>query len=200
MLFQTRSTGFYVDVGAHHPQRYSNTHAFHLRGWRGINIDPLPDFKAAFDRARPNDINLNVGISDTSGELTYTLFNDPALNTFDDALARSRDGLNGFSIIGTRVVPTFTLRDVFDKYLPHNVRISFLTIDVEGLDLQVLRSNDWTRFRPEVVVSELDAQYVVGDFSSSPIAVYMDGLGYRPMSKLFRSIIFVDRDFSVKVL
>jgi FkbM family methyltransferase len=187
-------------VGAHHPQRYSNTHAFHLRGWRGINIDPLPGFKAAFDRERPNDINLNLGIAEQAGELTYTLFNDPALNTFDTELARSREGVNGFRIVDTKVVPVLPLREVFDKHLLSGTTIGFLSVDVEGFDLQVLRSNDWNRYRPEVVVSELDGADIVGDFSSSPIAAYLKEVGYRPMSKLFRSVIFVDKTFSVKVL
>jgi hypothetical protein len=54
--------GFYIDVGAHHPFRYSNTHMLYRRGWRGINIDPIPGAKIAFDRFRPGDINLEMGV------------------------------------------------------------------------------------------------------------------------------------------
>jgi hypothetical protein len=55
-----RDPGFYVDVGAHHPQRFSNTYAFYLAGWRGLNIEPRPGSLSLFQRLRPRDINLNL--------------------------------------------------------------------------------------------------------------------------------------------
>ena len=61
-LLQWNTTGFYIDIGAHHPFRYSNTHLFYLKGWHGINIDPRPGIAADFSRYRPNDINLEVGV------------------------------------------------------------------------------------------------------------------------------------------
>src|SRR6185369_33711 len=69
-------TGFYVDVGAHHPQRYSNTYLLHKRGWSGINIDPNPDTIELFNRARPNDINLCAGVAAEEKELQYHMFSD----------------------------------------------------------------------------------------------------------------------------
>src|SRR3954469_4320493 len=62
-MFEHQSEGFYVDVGAHHPQRFSNTHLLHQRGWRGINIDATPGSMAAFRRARPHDVNLEIAIA-----------------------------------------------------------------------------------------------------------------------------------------
>jgi len=58
-MFQGRfgRPGFYVDVGAHHPTRFSNTYLFYRMGWRGINLDAMPGSMAAFARARPRDIN-----------------------------------------------------------------------------------------------------------------------------------------------
>ena len=54
--------GYYVDIGAHHPVKYSNTYLLWLNGWSGINIDPLPNVMALFDKYRPKDINLNIVI------------------------------------------------------------------------------------------------------------------------------------------
>src|ERR1700726_1466588 len=68
-LFERQKSGFYVDVGAHHPYRFSNTCYFYRRGWRGINIDPNPEAIAAFRRDRPHDINVCVGVSEEAGEL-----------------------------------------------------------------------------------------------------------------------------------
>ena len=77
--------GVYVDVGAHHPKRYSNTYQLYKRGWRGINIDPNPETIGFFNHARPEDTNMQVGIAAEKGELEYFMFSDPAVNTFSKA-------------------------------------------------------------------------------------------------------------------
>src|SRR5690348_16491596 len=89
-LLEGRKNGFYVDVGAHHPRRFSNTFYFYRRGWRGINIDANPDAIKLFRRERASDINLCVGIGELTGNLSFHFFNEPALNTFDAALAAER--------------------------------------------------------------------------------------------------------------
>jgi hypothetical protein len=82
-IFGGQSTGFYVDVGAHHPMRLSNTYSFYKLGWRGINIEPNPDSFNLFTKYRSKDINLNCGIALDKGNLEYYMFDEPALNTFD---------------------------------------------------------------------------------------------------------------------
>src|SRR5690554_6253894 len=62
-LFEGKNDGFYVDVGAHHPRRFSNTYLLYRRGWRGINIDAMPGSMAEFRRLRGRDINLEIPIS-----------------------------------------------------------------------------------------------------------------------------------------
>jgi hypothetical protein len=85
--------GFYVDIGAHHPQRFSNTYVFYLKGWRGINVDPMPGSKQRFDILRDRDTNLEVGVSDVREELIYYSFKEPALNTFDPGVAEGLSSL-----------------------------------------------------------------------------------------------------------
>src|SRR5580700_9536062 len=83
-FFESRATpGFYVDVGAHHPQRFSNTYFFYRQGWRGINIDAMPGSMKAFETLRPRDINIEAAVSAEHQSLTYAIFNEPALNSFD---------------------------------------------------------------------------------------------------------------------
>ena len=77
-----KKNGFYVDVGAHHPIRFSNTYFFYRIGWSGINIDAMPGSMQAFKKSRVRDINLELGVSNHNANLDYYIFNDTALNTF----------------------------------------------------------------------------------------------------------------------
>jgi FkbM family methyltransferase len=160
-LFERQERGFYVDVGAHHPFRFSTTCYFHRRGWRGLNIDPNPEAIAAFARARPADTNVCVGVSDMTGDLSFHFFNEPALNTFDADLAAERAQLPGYRLLETRTVPVRRLNDLLATYLPPGQGIDFLSIDVEGMDLSVLQSNDWNRFRPHFLLVEAHERTVL---------------------------------------
>jgi hypothetical protein len=91
LLEPLKKSGFYVDVGAHHPVRFSNTYFFYLRNWHGINIDPLPGSMALFNRDRPRDINLELAIASEEQTLNYYMCNEPALNTFSPTLATERN-------------------------------------------------------------------------------------------------------------
>ena len=108
-VFETQPQGFYVDVGAHHPTKFSNTHYFYLRGWHGINIDATPGSMAAFRKSRPRDINIETAIAEQQTKLAFHIFNDPALNTFDSALAKERDGVAHYRIVEIREIATRTL-------------------------------------------------------------------------------------------
>jgi FkbM family methyltransferase len=190
-LFDENSPGIYVDVGAHHPYRFSNTCLLHDRGWRGINIDARPGSMAAFRRARPRDINLEVGISEQPSELEFFLFEEPALNTFDRALAESRLA-EGWPLSRTLTVPCRPLADVLATELPRlgATAPDLLSVDVEGLDLEVLRSSDWQRYRPRVVIVEvLDHSFAAG--AASPTLAFLGSQGYTLFAKLYNSAIFL---------
>jgi FkbM family methyltransferase len=190
-LFEGQKSGFYVDVGAHHPYRFSNTCYFYRRGWRGINIDPNPDAIAAFRRDRPSDINVCVGISDAAENLTFHFFNEPALNTFDSGLAAERAGLPGYCLLETRGVAVRRLDDLLAEYLPPDQKIDFLSIDVEGLDLSVLRSNDWNRFRPCMLLVEARERTVLA-VQNDPINLFVVAAGYRLIAKTLNTLIYED--------
>lgn len=190
-LLGNQRRGFYVDVGAHHPYRFSNTFHYYLRGWRGINIEPNPELLERFSRLRNRDINLTCGISDVAGELPYYQFNEPALNTFDEGLARRREAGSSYRIVDTRIVEVLRLEDVLSRHLPPGTSIDFMTIDVEGLDLRVLQSNDWTKFRPRYVLVEAlreDLESVL----RTGIHKLMKGLGYALVAKTVNTCFYSD--------
>ena len=144
--------GFYVDVGAHHPTTFSNTYFFYRHGWSGINIDASSSSIDLFNSQRPGDTNINVGVGTTNEALEFHRFECSLLDTFDKDMAEvwSKHSRK----IRTDMVECRTLSQILDDSLPENTDIDLLSIDVEGLELDVINSNDWGRFRPKIVVLE----------------------------------------------
>lgn len=188
-LFWGRRDGFYVDVGAHHPMRGSNTCLFHHLGWRGINIDATPGSMAAFRRHRTRDINLELAISDQPDPVTFHLFNDAALNGFEERSDLTADPALPYRLIGRCTVACRRLDAVLNEHLPAGQTIDFLNVDVEGQDLAVLHSSDWTRFRPEVVLTE-DRGRDLGASADGAIARFLDGHGYAMIAKTMSTLLF----------
>jgi len=184
-IFEKKSVGFYIDVGAHHPKRFSNTYFFYKKGWYGINIDAMPGSMSAFKKDRLRDINIEVPISIDEKNMTYYVFNEPALNGFDARLSREREAQNNSNkIIQSIDLRTKRLDQVLDEYLPLGKVIDFLSIDVEGLDFEVLQSNDWTKYKPEVIGSTLDS--VV----DSEVTKFLSQRGYLIYAKAVNTVIY----------
>lgn len=194
-LFGQQAKGFYIDVGAHHPMRFSNTYSFYRRGWCGINIDAMPSSMLAFKKSRPRDINLEMAILKERGSLKYYQFNEPALNGFSVNLSEQRNGLGSFKIIGVVEMEGVPLGEVLEKYMPANIRqIDFMSVDVEGLDLEVLQSNDWERFRPKVILVELLSSSL-SSIASDPVYKFLAEHGYSVFAKAVQTVFFASREF-----
>lgn len=186
--------GFYVDIGAHHPQRFSNTYFFYKRGWRGVNVDATPNSMHLFNQLREKDINLEFAISNKHETLIYYMFNEPALNSFDEELSLKRNLLKPYSIIEKKYITTVTLTEILDKYLPSEQEIDFLSIDVEGFDFQVLKSNDWNKYQPKVVLVEVLSKDI-DDMKQSEVYSFMKELGYKYYAKTVGTHFFLREDF-----
>lgn len=191
-IFEGQTSGFYVDVGAHHPQRFSNTHYFYLAGWRGINIDAMPGSMEPFNQLRPRDINLEIGVSEFAEALTYYAFDEPALNGFSKEVADRINENGRYHLQFTRPVPTRPLAEILDEYLPVKQTIDFLTIDVEGLDHAVMRSNNWEKYRPLVILTETI------HISPTSGAQFLRNLGYRELCSTPRTQFFCREDFTTR--
>ncbi len=192
-IFEDKKEGFYVDIGAHHPKRFSNTYFFYKKGWKGINIDAMPGSMDMFSRDRPLDINLEIPVSDKDEVLTYYIFNEPALNGFSRELSDSRNGLRQYKIIDMKGLRTRTLASILDELMPMGQKIDFLSIDVEGLDFQVLNSNNWVKYRPEVVLIEALGGANVADVLACETNLFMEANGYSLFAKTFNTLFFQKR-------
>jgi len=180
-----------VDIGAHHPYRLSNTAIFYKKGWHGVNIDAMPGSMIRFSKKRKRDINLEIGISKTEGALNYYVFNEPALNTFSRQEAEKKEQEVGVNIERTEKIFTMPLSKVFSKYLSIDQKIDFLSIDVEGLDLEVIQSNNWKIYRPTLVlVEDLKRPNLLELLEVSEIVKFMYQLNYVPIARTWNTLIF----------
>lgn len=186
-LFGDKIDGFFIDIGAHHARRFSNTYALYRKGWRGINIDATPGSMRSFEMLRPRDINLELAISDRKEPLSFIMFKEGALNTFDGTLAQSYID-SGWETQGTAEIVPETLADVLDKHLPANQKIDLISIDVEGEELQVLRSNNWSKYCPDIIIIEALETPLLRSAENTAVAFLIER-GFQPTAKLFNSII-----------
>ncbi len=183
-----RDRGYYIDVGALHPFRFSNTAHFYDRGWNGINIEPTPNAIKLFEKHRTRDINLNIGIGGQHEKLIFYCFDEPALNSFSKELSEHRDKNTVYKIIETIEIPIYTLEYVLDKYLPAGQHIDFINIDVEGLDLEVLKSNNWEKYRPDFIFAEDIINFV--SLEKSEVYNYLTQQKYELLAKTQRTMLF----------
>ena len=162
-VFEAQTRGFYIDVGANDPNNANTTRYFYERGWNGINIEPNAlEFRKIVE-SRPRDINWNVGIADREGTMTFYQAKDEqsGLSTFDaNDVERLKRG--GFQFTELPVQVT-----TLDALLAKSVvpEISFVSIDVEGFEQQVIESIDLVRHRPLVLCVE-------ATMPLSPVAAY----------------------------
>ncbi len=194
-IFENQPIGFFVDVGAHHPCRFSNTYFFYKRGWSGINIEPNPEAINAFQLTRPRDINLQLGVSDSPGQLTYYQFDEPALNTFDYEIAKSMLARTQYKLKTISEVTVKRLDAILGKHLTENTAIDFMSIDVEGFDFTVLRSNDWDLYRPKCVLVEM-LKASLEDAMRGEIYQFMNNQKYVLFAKTYNTLIFLSEEVS----
>lgn len=187
-LFRGQDRGVYVDVGAFHPRQFSNTQLLHERGWRGLNVDATPGSMRLFDALRPGDVNVEAAVSDEPGTLVLHSWGLHAENTLSPEQVPAAEHALGPP--HERIeLEARTLTEILDASPLRDAEIDLLTVDAEGHDLPVLRSLDWTRYRPRVVVIEA-FRADVESLLASPRYGFLRKQGYRLAAWLRPSVIF----------
>jgi len=184
--------GFYIDLGALHPKHFSNTQLFYEKGWSGINIDATPGSMELFRKMRKRDINLEAGVSEKQDELIYYIFEESALNSFDLNLSEQRIR-DGWVLKDKKKIKTFPINYLLDKYMPINTHhIDFIDIDIEGFELQILESLDFSKYAPDFFLIE-DLYFAYNDIfecKNSPIFHFLNNKGYILIAKTKKSFIY----------
>lgn len=185
LLLNRKNDGVYVDIGANDPFFNSNTRRFYLRGWRGINIEPgLSEFNK-ISQNRELDINLNMAISEESGKLAfYQIGNDSSLSTLDYDTAVKMAETYKLALTAS-TVDVMPLSEILNIYLGKR-HIDLMSVDAEGADLAVLKSNNWDKYRPTLVMVE-------SNIGSREIIMFMDKHNYLYIFSNHVNALFVDK-------
>lgn len=179
--------GYYVDVGCNHPEKWSNTYLFYIHGWNGLLVDANQDLIAACSKRRPLDATECCLLGDEEGEGEIAIYDEHALSSAVSGHNVERRGMA--RLVETRRIRKTTLTRLLEKNnAPAD--IDFLSIDVEGMDLAVLRGLDMARFRPKLVAVE-DASFVPARPAESHVVQFLKDRGYRLYSHVHPTLFFL---------
>lgn len=185
----------YLDIGCNDPFVLNNTVALYLQGSRGINIDANPNLIRKFERERPQDINLNTGISGTdAGELDFYLMEDDTLSTFSKGECDALQG-HGHKLRSVEKIRLTTISKILEKHAGGKFP-DFLSLDVEGLDFEILKTIDFARSAPKVICVEAAEYSPTGSGERrSDLIEFLVAKGYYEYANTNLNAIMVQRTF-----
>lgn len=180
----------YLDIGAHHPVELSNTYLFYLRGGRGVLVEPDPARHSLFRAVRPEDTLLGVGVAAESGEADFYVMSSPTLNTFSKKEAEYAISTGEHRIEQVVRLPVVGINELLERH----GRPNLVSVDVEGLDFEILRAWDFEGFRPEVLIVETGTYTLVrgGERQREEIFELMEAAGYFRYGLTWINSVFVD--------
>jgi FkbM family methyltransferase len=191
----------YLDIGTNYPVSANNTYFFYNKGFTGVCIEPDPEIYKVIKKKRPKDIVLNAGIGfDDSNSAELYIFPDPysGWNTFSEEDAKYREKESGISILKKIKIPLLSINSVIEKYLqPHP---NFISIDVEGLDLAILQTLDFEKYKPEIICAETITFSTKNEEQKiTTIANFLQAKGYFVFADTHVNTIFCKKDAYKKI-
>jgi FkbM family methyltransferase len=185
----------YLDVGAFDPVVHSNTYLFYLAGGHGVLVEPNPAKVDRLRGVRTRDVTLNIGVGLSAGSSAadYYVIGGPSqglFNTFSkkdaELVQRNSNGLHHIDQV--MKLPLENINGIMRQHL--GGAPNFLSIDTEGLDLDILKTLDFERYRPDVICVE--TLQVGSDHVDVEILRFLEGKGYSARGATFVNTIFVD--------
>lgn len=176
----------YLDLGAHHPFIISNTQLLYERGWRGVNVEANPELIAAFNKLRPEDTNVQVGVGPETREAEFFKYSSTSgRNTFSREEVASLDGV--MSVRETETLKILAVNQIVDSFCG-GVWPAFLSCDIEGLDHAVLESADFSKSAPMVICVETRR------YETTQRKQLLDQKGFSLYCRMGENLFFVRKD------
>ena len=200
-IFRNKKKGFYIDIGCQHPIRNNNTYLLYKKGWSGINVDLDQGNIDLFNSSRPSDHNVSIAVSNKIGEADLFYFHDKSpINTIDKKTSQFQNA----KVQSIKKVKTNTLNNIIKSSKYSDKKFDFLSIDVEGHELQVLQGLDFSMYSPDVIVveyldlsvSKLEIKNLnIENIINSEVYKYLTSINYILVNCIYSDLIFVRKDF-----
>ena len=185
----------YIDIGAHHPEYLNNTNIFYQEGSRGVNVEPDPILFCEFEEKRKDDVNLNIGIAESNSILDFYIMAIRTLNTFSKEEAERIEKENNIQVKEIKQIPTYSITDVIKKYCD-GIFPDFLSIDVEGLDFEIIKKIDYSDTFPKVICIESVSYSENGNgMKNHEMMNFLESKGYMLFADTYINSIFVLKAF-----
>ena len=190
-FFKKQKNGFFIDVGCHQPFLNNNTYTLYKKGWRGINIDLDFGSIEMFNFFRKEDTNIQVAISNSVEEKNlYFFHNKSAINTLS-----FKEGSKAKEV---KKVTTSTLNKIIENSIYKNREIDFLSIDVEGHEIEVLKGLDFNKYKPKLVVLEFIDHEIkefyyqkINNILKSQLNKFMENQNYKLVNWIHDDLVYV---------
>ncbi len=145
---------FYIDIGANEPTYGSNTYLFYQNGSNGICIEPNTTLLNRIKSKRNRDLCLNIGVGNSvQNGMNFYIIDPHTLSTFSKEDAELLDKEPNYKIVEILKVPILSFNNIIEKYAPKQ-QIDLVSIDVEGLNEEIVASMDLSKDRPSVFCIE----------------------------------------------
>jgi FkbM family methyltransferase len=184
----------YLDVGAHHPVFLSNTYLFYEKGCSGVCVEPDPTLFSEIKRKRHRDICLNIGVgSNNKSEADFYIMSSRAMNTFSQAEAERYQSYGSLNIEKKIKIPLIQINQIISDNF--STKPNLISLDVEGLDIEIIKTFDFVRYRPEIFCIETLTYTEDKSESKIPeIISHMETKNYFLYADTYINSIFVDKE------
>lgn len=185
-------TPSYLDIGANDPIHLNNTYFLYKKGCKGVNIEPDPSSYHRLTRERPRDVNLNIGVAVDEGTIDFYIMTSRTLNTFSKETAKRYSSYSNQKIEKVLKIDVINVNEIIKANF--KTHPNFVSLDVEGLDMEILKSFDFEVYRPEVFCIET-ITYTEDNTEEklNEIIEYMKSVDYLVYADTYINTIFVEK-------
>ena len=192
-ILKGKDKGTYIDVGCNHPVKNNNTYLLYKRGWSGINIDLDTASIEQFKLLRPDDVNITSCVYNKDGLVDLYFYHDKSpINTINKNLVNYHHAKPKI----VKPIKTRTLDSILEDTKFKNEKISLLSIDTEGSELEVLEGFNLNKYSPDIIVVEyLDLKIKKLELINQNISTILNSEIYKYMIKnKYHLVNFVHSD------
>jgi FkbM family methyltransferase len=180
--FGRKPRGFFAEIGANDPQTGSQTFLLEQNGWEGLLVEPQPDCCKRLRALRPKSKVIQAACG-APGQRGTADFHVASADSRSSLKKDTRDKSVQFT--GVSKVEVMTLNEILEQ--AGSPALDFLSIDVEGAELEVLQGLDLRRHRPALIVVE---DYVF----TLKVHRHLAGSGYKIVKRTGSNNWYVPRD------